>query len=70
MRNFRQAFLLILVVLGIHTGVANGARWSEISTGLPLGAAAEGDARIWDDFVNIAKITYGFGVLDSRSCRR
>ncbi len=40
MRNLKQAFLLTLAIVGTHTGIALGARWSEIGTGLPPGAVA------------------------------
>ena len=38
MRNLRQAFLLTLAIVGMHTGIALGARWSESGAGLPPGA--------------------------------
>jgi hypothetical protein len=39
--NLAQALLLTWVALGIHTGVAFGARWSQSGAGLPPGAVAE-----------------------------
>lgn len=41
MRNLGHALFLALAALGIHTGVAFGARWSEINAGLPPATAAE-----------------------------
>jgi hypothetical protein len=38
-----QAFLPTLAIVWIHTGIALGARWSEISTGLPP-SAVQADA--------------------------
>ena len=35
MRKLGNAFRLTLVILGLHTGVALAARWSEVDAGLP-----------------------------------
>ena len=48
MRNLKQAFLLTLAIVGIHTGIALGARWSEIGAGLPPGAVAPVETLIVD----------------------
>jgi hypothetical protein len=42
-----QAFLLTLAIVWIHTGIALGARWSEISTGLPPGAVQADAADVY-----------------------
>ena len=57
-RNLGQAFLLTLAIVGIHTGIL-GARWSEISTGLPPGAVqadAAGNVYFADSLNNVIRV--------------
>lgn len=54
-----QAFLLTLAIVGIHMGIALGARWSEISTGLPPGAVqadAAGNVYFADSLNNVIRV--------------